>query len=1039
MEEDESKTRAELLKELKELRQRLVQGEATDKSLKQADDALQKEKDFANYLIDTAQMAILRLDKEGTILYLNPYLEEISGYRFEEVQGKDWFDIFLPERSRAKTRKLFGQAIGNIQTRGNVDQILTKDGSERDIEWYDSAMKDTRGNVIGLLAVGQDVTERKQVELKLLESQKKFQALVETTSDFIWEMNLKGVYTYCSPQSEKLWGLKPEEILGTTPFDLLPPEDRGQAIKAFSALSESLSSFINMEMRSFDGSGLIIFLEISGVPFFDVAGKLHGYRGITRDITERKQAEDVLRESEEKYRLLIENSHDIIYTLSSDGIFTFVSPAWTVLLGHPISQVVGQPFQQFVHPDDISRYMELLQSVIRTGQRQEDVEYRVQHADGSWRWHVSCGDAFKDSAGTFFYHGIARDITERKKTEEAMRESEERFHSLFNNMTEGFELGEIILDDKGIPVDFKFLEVNPAFEKMSGLSHEKLIGKRIKEIFPDLESFWIETYGRVALTGQPVLFERRAQTTGKWLEVYAYSPQKGRFAALFRDITTRKKAEEASIRNEAIMDAFFDNSPDILNIEDDAFRYIKTDKLTPTYFGLDRQTIVGKSVKDLAPDFIQEFGTMMERVIETGKPQLNIEVKSPVPSRPGEMTYWMASYFPISLPNGKRGIGIKGVDITQLKKEEKARKEIEVRFRSVLDNSMDVILCVNLQTDRYEYISPSCAKLTGYSSDELINMDSKTTTSMIHPDDMAGVLAAMLQLEDTGEGETECRLQTKDGGWRWISSQIKMSKDNSGRPLYLYGNIHDLTERKQAEAKALETEALKIISQAKSELLANVSHELRTPLTTIKGNLETLLATDVKWSKRQQLDFLESANKEADRLTFLIRDLLDMSRIDSGKLSLDKRTYTVSEILDSVSGVLSVIAEKHKLKIASLLDLPPLRADKVRIAQVITNLVENAAKFSAEGSQIEISAMLQDKDVIISVEDKGIGMPAEVVANLFNRFYQAKEVTEGKTRGTGLGLTICKGIVEAHGGKIWVQSEVGKGSKFSFSIPVNNL
>ena len=126
------------------------------------------------------------------------------------------------------------------------------------------------------------------------------------------------------------------------------------------------------------------------------------------------------------------------------------------------------------------------------------------------------------------------DSTQHKMNNKSLLENEENFYSLFNNMTEGFQLCEIILDDKGIPVDYKYLEINPAFEKMSFLSREKLIGKRIKEIFPDIESFWIETYGRVALTGQPVLFERCAPTTGKWLEVYAYSPLKGRFAALFR-------------------------------------------------------------------------------------------------------------------------------------------------------------------------------------------------------------------------------------------------------------------------------------------------------------------------------------------------------------------------------------------------------------------------------------------------------------------------------------------------------------------------
>jgi PAS domain S-box-containing protein len=288
------------------------------------------------------------------------------------------------------------------------------------------------------------------------------------------------------------------------------------------------------------------------------------------------------------------------------------------------------------------------------------------------------------------------------------------------------------------------------------------------------------------------------------------------------------------------------------------------------------------------------------------------------------------------------------------------------------------------------------------------------------------------------KAETEAHGFDKDGKEGWSQIIATPVRDENGVIIAALEVVVPITERKQAEAKIAEMEALKQINQAKSDLLANVSHELRTPLASIKGFIETLIETDVKWSEEQRLEFLQSANKEADRLTFLIRDLLDMSRIDSGKLTLDKRSYPVSEILDSASGALSVITAGHKLEIVKTPDLPPVQADKVRIGQVITNLVENSTKFSPEGSLILIEAKLNENNVIISVEDSGIGMPPEVVANLFDRFYQAKEVVFGKTKGTGLGLAICKGIVESHGGKIWVESQPGQGSRFSFSLPVNN-
>ncbi|TSA53966.1 MAG: PAS domain S-box protein [Dehalococcoidia bacterium] len=145
--------------------------------------------------------------------------------------------------------------------------------------------------------------------------------------------------------------------------------------------------------------------------------------GSAADISERKRAEEALALSEEKFRLLVENSHDIIYTLTPEGVFTFVSPAWTTLLGHPVNQVAGHPFQPFVHPDDLPGCMVWLQKVIETGQRQEGVEYRVRHIDGSWRWHTSSAVPLRDEAGTVIgFEGIARDITERKQMQQKLEE-----------------------------------------------------------------------------------------------------------------------------------------------------------------------------------------------------------------------------------------------------------------------------------------------------------------------------------------------------------------------------------------------------------------------------------------------------------------------------------------------------------------------------------------------------------------------------------------------------------------------------------------
>jgi len=228
-------------------------------------------------------------------------------------------------------------------------------------------------------------------------------------------------------------------------------------------------------------------------------------------------------------------------------------------------------------------------------------------------------------------------------------------------------------------------------------------------------------------------------------------------------------------------------------------------------------------------------------------------------------------------------------------------------------------------------------------------------------------------------------------------------------------------------------ETLREVDRMRSGLLANVSHELRTPLASIKGFTSTLLRTDVKWGKEEQRDFLQTIDHETNRLIHLINDLLDMSRIEAGGLKLDKRDYQISEVMDSISDRLAILTERHRLKVIVPPELPPVFVDQ--IGQVLTNLVENATKYSPEGSEITTEAQLAGEQINVSVTDSGQGIAPELLGKVFDRFYQAESIVAGKKSGTGLGLSICKGIIESHGGRIWVESQPGEGSKFSFSLP----
>jgi two-component system, OmpR family, sensor histidine kinase KdpD len=243
-------------------------------------------------------------------------------------------------------------------------------------------------------------------------------------------------------------------------------------------------------------------------------------------------------------------------------------------------------------------------------------------------------------------------------------------------------------------------------------------------------------------------------------------------------------------------------------------------------------------------------------------------------------------------------------------------------------------------------------------------------------------------------------------------------------------------ERGRLSEEAAQVAALADSDQLKSALLAAVSHDLRTPLAVTKACVTSLLDQSVHWSDGEREEFLRSIDEETDRLTLLVSNLLDLSRIEGGVLHPDKEWYDVAELIEDVVGRLAVDARQtgHQVRTNVEADLPVAHFDYVEIAQVVMNLGENAIKYTPEGAEIVIAATQTETAIEISVKDNGPGIPRKELPQIFDKFHRA-EVTK-RVPGSGIGLAICKGIVEAHGGQIWVESEPGKGATFRFTLPI---
>ncbi len=222
----------------------------------------------------------------------------------------------------------------------------------------------------------------------------------------------------------------------------------------------------------------------------------------------------------------------------------------------------------------------------------------------------------------------------------------------------------------------------------------------------------------------------------------------------------------------------------------------------------------------------------------------------------------------------------------------------------------------------------------------------------------------------------------------------------------------------------------------KSALLAAVSHDLRTPLATIMASATSLLDPSVTWRDDERAEFLQAIDEEAERLSRVVSNLLDLSRIEGGALRPAKEWYDVAEVITDVASRLAKAASDHHLTTDVEPDLPLIRFDYVEIAQVLMNLGENATKYTPPGTRIILSARRRPEALELAVSDTGPGIPPPFLPHLFERFSRFDQ--EGRIQGTGIGLTISKGLVDAHGGQIWVESQVGQGTRIAFTLPLED-
>lgn len=666
----------------------------------------------------------------------------------------------------------------------------------------------------------QELTERRRAEEQLA-----FHAsLLDNIHDAIIANDVEQRITAWNKAAEKLYGYTAEEALGKIHGDLLHSEiSYQQRASLLEQLQEKDEYALEVVQHTKDGRRLIV--EGRTIPRRDENGSITGYVTANRDITERKQAEEELRLSEERYRVAAINAPTVYAQTDRELRYQWIHNP------HPdfrASDVIGKRDDELVDNEDTRRLVALKQQVLDRGVGLRE-ELVFHCSDGVHTYDMTL-EPLRDREGQVVGVTTASfDITARKQSEQARQESETRFHALISASAQ------------------VLYQMSPDWSEMRQLQGGNFLADTeepnrnwmAEYIHPDDQQWVQEVIDKAVLTGSVFELEHRvlrADGTIGWTASRAVPIRnaEGEIVEWFgaaSDISERKKIENELRQREDLLEAFFVNSPSILNIVDEEFRYLKTGNLTPPFFGLDRQSIVGRAIKDLAPEFVENFGPVMKQVMHTGQVEQR-EVQFPVYGVDGVKTNWQASFFPIPLPEGKTGVGIIGVEITALKMAEEALRESNEALQVVLAQAEQGRLLLKALLDNI----PEGITITGGPPDfplEHVSRYGLELTRNPNNPELLGKAAGEHQKDwqiFLADGETlpskeqmplyrashygetvrneEMVIRAQNGDWIPVLVNAAPIRDEQGQIKGAINSWRDITERKQAEKALLEREEM---------------------------------------------------------------------------------------------------------------------------------------------------------------------------------------------------------------------------------------
>lgn len=627
-------------------------------------------------------------------------------------------------------------------------------------------------------------------------------AALNAAANAIVITNLDGIIEWANPAFTSLTGYSLKEAAGKNPRDLIKSGRHPR--KFYQDMWDTIlaGQVWTGEMINRRKDGTLYNEEMIITPLRSPDGKITQFIAIKQDITERIKAQEIRHQLEEKFTKAFHASPDAIAISSlKDGRFIDINDGFLEISGYSPEELIGKTSNEIsIWLDPAAR-----ENVTRELQEKEEVnnwEMRFRIKNGK---SITCllSARLVEIDGEKCILSITRDISDRKQMEETLRYSEERYRLLFEEMAEGFALHEIIVDEKGAPIDYRFLDVNPAFELQTGLKRKDVIGRTVKEVLPQTEDYWIQSYGQVALTGKLLHYENYAEALGKWFNVTAFSPKFGQFAVTFQDITERKTADLSRSESEERFRQLAENIHEVFWLrERDSGKMLYVSPIYEKVWGRTRESLYQNPLsfmESIHPDDQERIKAAQINLQEQG---IDFKEDFRIVQPDGKTRWVRAQTFPVRGEDGKviRFAGI-AEDITENRLAEDALKQSQIHFQSLIENAPDGIALLD-KDYKIKYVSPSGRKNFGYSEDEMMGISPEMIT---HPDDLPLVME-LLQKNNRNPSEKsslQYRFKHKDGTYGWISSTFTNLLNEPGVEAVII-NFRDITAPREAELKIQE-------------------------------------------------------------------------------------------------------------------------------------------------------------------------------------------------------------------------------------------